>query len=212
MLQLKYPQILPHVNPSKSLLLCQRTRLAQDTIIVGQNIEWVKEKLWNVLCTPLQWTCFEEQILALITLNQNGQVPQLLLTDYHHICPFRVRDILIPTETIGYIYIIISKCDTNFTYIGKSLNISQRLSIHNSGHSAVDTTCITRCLYALAGLISCVGLEKNVRLALEQNWRVLQELSISCNDTPYSIVRLGELVAQHHNQILLNTGNVQQCV
>jgi predicted GIY-YIG superfamily endonuclease len=47
--------------------------------------------------------------------------------------PFRVRDILIPTETIGYVYIIISKCDANFTYIGESLKISQRLSIHNSG-------------------------------------------------------------------------------
>ncbi len=119
---------------------------------------------------------------------------------------------MIPTETVGYVYIIIFKCDTNFTYIGKSLNISQRLSFHNSGHGAVDTACITHHLYALAGLISCVGLEKNVRLALEQNWRVLQEQSILRNDSLYSIVRLGEVVAQHHNQILLNTGNMQQCV
>jgi hypothetical protein len=121
----------------------------------------------------MQWTCFKEKILALITLNQNGQVPQLLSTDYHRVYPFKVRDILIPTETVGYVYIIISKCDTNFNYIGESLNISQRLSIHNSGHSAVDTACITCRPYAQAGLISCVGLEKNVRLALEQNWRVL---------------------------------------
>ncbi len=74
----------------------------------------------------MQWTRFKEQILALISLNQNSQVPQLLSTDYHHMYLFRVRDILTSTETIGYIYIIISKCDTNFTYIGKSLNISQR--------------------------------------------------------------------------------------
>ena len=104
---------------------------------------------------------------------QNGQVPQLLSTDYHRIYPFRVRDILIPTETVGYVYIIISKSDTNFNYIGETMNISQRLSIHNSGHGAVDTACITHRLYALAGLISCVGLEKNVRMALKQNWRVL---------------------------------------
>jgi predicted GIY-YIG superfamily endonuclease len=120
---------------------------------------------------------------------------------------------LIPTETVGYVYIIISKSDTNFNYIGETMNISQRLSIHNSGHGAVDTACITRRPYALAGLISCVGLEKNIRLALEQNWRVLREQSILRNDSPYSIVRLGELVAQRHNQILLETGNmVQQCV
>ena len=39
--------------------------------------------------------------------------------------PFRVRDILIPTESVGYVYIIISNCDTNYTYIGESMNISQ---------------------------------------------------------------------------------------
>jgi hypothetical protein len=103
-------------------------------------------------CTPTQWTRFEERILALITLNQNGQVTQLLSTDYHRIYPFRVRDILIPIESIGYIYISISKCDTNFTFIGETLNISQSLSCHNSGHGAVDTACITLCPYALAGL------------------------------------------------------------
>ena len=92
------------------------------------------------------------------------------------------------------------------------MNISQRLSNQNSGHGAVDTACITRHPYTLAGLISCVGLEKNVRLALEQNWRVLQDESIGHNDSPYSIVRLGERVAQQHNQILLNTGNMQQFV
>ena len=119
---------------------------------------------------------------------------------------------MIPTESVGYVYIIISKCDTNYTYIGESMNISQRLSNQNSGHGAVDTACITRRPYALAGLISCVGLEKNVRLALEQNWRVLRDESIGHNDSPYSIIRLGERVAQQHNQILLNTGNMQQCV
>ena len=119
---------------------------------------------------------------------------------------------MIPTETVGYVYIIISKCDTNFSFIGETLNINQRLSRHNSGHSAVDTACITRHPYALAGLISGVGLEKNVRLALEQKWRELQNRSILRNDSPYSIVRLGELVAQRHNQILLNTGNMQQSV
>ncbi len=210
-------EISPDSSPWESgqvIVTLSRTRHACDTTIVCQNIEWVKKKLWNVLCTPTQWACFEERILALITLNQNGQVPQLLSTDYHCMYPFRVRDILIPTETIGYVYTIISKCDTNFTYIGKSLNISQRLAIHNSGHGTVDTACISRCPYALAGLISCVGLEKNVRLGLEQNWRVLREQSTlrNGNDSPYSIVRLGEVVAQTHNQILCNGGNMHQCV
>jgi hypothetical protein len=88
--------------------------------------------------------------------------------DYHRVYPFRVRDILIPTETVGYVYAVISKRDTNFTDIGQGQNISQRLDLHNRGHGTIDTTCIVQHPYALAGLISSVELDICVRLALEQ--------------------------------------------
>ncbi len=102
----------------------------------------MNNKLWNVLCTPTQWSCLEERILGLITLNKDGPIPQLLLTDYHRDYPFTIRDILIPTESVGFVYIIISKSNPNFTYIGQTQNISQRLDSHNRGHGAIDTACI----------------------------------------------------------------------
>jgi hypothetical protein len=110
------------------IVTLSRTRQACGTIIVGKNINWVKQKLWDVLCTPTQWTRLKQQTLALITINQFGPVPQLLSTDYHCDYPFRVKDMLIPTDTIGYVYIVISKTNTNFTYIGETKDISQRLS------------------------------------------------------------------------------------
>jgi hypothetical protein len=117
---------------------------------------------------------------------------------------------LIPTETVGYVYILISKRDGNFTYIGQTKNISQRLDAHNRGHGAIDTAPIERRPYALAGLISSVGLDASVRMRLEQHWRVLREQSST--DSPYRIVKLGELVAQHHNQSLFDSSDMQQCV
>jgi hypothetical protein len=149
----------------------------------------------------------------LITLNQFVPVPQLLLTDYHHIYPFRVKvkDMLIPTETAGYVYIIISKRDANFTYIGETQNISQRFNQDNSGHAvSSDASPINLCPYALAGLISSVGLVRSVRLALERIWRVLHDQSNY--DSQHAIVKLGELVAQQHNQYLHELGNIQQFV
>ncbi len=60
---------------------------------------------------------------------------------------------LIPTETVGYVYILIPTRDGNFTYIGQSKNISQRLDAHNRGHGAIHTAPIEPRPYALAGLI-----------------------------------------------------------
>ncbi len=59
-------EISPDSAPWKSgqvIVTLSRTRCNCDTIIVGQNIKWVKKKLWNVLCTPMQWTRFEERFL-----------------------------------------------------------------------------------------------------------------------------------------------------
>ena len=83
-------EISPESSPWESgqvIVALSRTRRARDTIIVGQDINWVKNKLWNVLCTPTQWSRLEERILGLITLNEDGPVPQLLLTDYHRDYP-----------------------------------------------------------------------------------------------------------------------------
>jgi predicted GIY-YIG superfamily endonuclease len=208
-------EISPDSSPWGSgqvIVTLSRTRRASDTIIVGQDIDWVKNKLWNVLCTPTQCFRFEECILALITLNQDDLVPQLLESDFHRVNPFRVRDILIPTKSVGYVYIIIPKSNTNFTYIGQTKNISQRLDIHNRSHGAVDTAVIERRPYALAGLISSVGLDNSVGMALEQKWRVLHKETLSYNDSPYVIVKLGESIAQFHNQYLYDNGEMQQCV
>ncbi len=76
-------EISPASAPWESgqvIVTLSRIRKACDTIIAGQNIDWVKKKLWDVLCTPTQWNRLKEQTLALITLNQFGPVPQLLLT------------------------------------------------------------------------------------------------------------------------------------
>ncbi len=76
----------------------------------------------------------------------------------------------------------------------------------------IDTAFIERRPYALAGLISSVGLEASVRMAVEHKWRLLCEQSLSHNDSPYAIVRLGESVSQFHNHYLFDSGDMHQCV
>jgi hypothetical protein len=71
------------------------------------------------------------QTLSLITHNQFGPVPQLLLTDYHCVYPFRVEYMLIPTETVGFFYIIISKIRPILPALGKP-KISAKGSIHTT--------------------------------------------------------------------------------
>ncbi len=119
---------------------------------------------------------------------------------------------MIPTEYVGFVYIIISKSGPNFTYIGQTQSIIQRLDSHDRGHGAIDTACIERLPYALVGLISSVGLDASVRMAVEKKWRLLREQSLSHNDFPYAIVRLGESVSQFHNHYLFDSDDMHQCV
>ncbi len=64
----------------------------------------------------------------------------------------------------------------------------------------------------MAGLISSVGLDASVRIAVEQKLRLLCEQSLSHNDSPYAIVRLGEFVSKFHNHYLFDSGDMHQCV
>jgi hypothetical protein len=110
-------EITPESSPWESgqvIATLSRTAHATNTIIVVNNLDWVKNQLWIVLCTPTQWTCLEERDLNLITLNQEGPSSELVVTDYHCDNPFRARDMLIPTKNFGYIYIIISKSESQF--------------------------------------------------------------------------------------------------
>ena len=54
--------------------------------------------------------------------------------------PYRIADVVLPQCNTGYVYMLISLRHPNFTYIGTTLCLRNRLQAHNCGHGAAETT------------------------------------------------------------------------
>ena len=54
--------------------------------------------------------------------------------------PYELQFIVLPSDSTGYIYILISKNNEDFTYIGETENLRQRFRQHQSGHGAFGTS------------------------------------------------------------------------
>ena len=69
-----------------------------------------------------------ENILGALTINTvesdtNNNTATMDFLEYY---PFRIRYAVLPSDSTGYIYILISKNNEDFTYIGETENLRQR--------------------------------------------------------------------------------------
>ena len=67
--------------------------------------------------------------------------------------PYRIYDTIIPQHNTGYVYMLISVRDNNFTYIGKTFSIRKRIQQHESGFGSVSTESLHLRPYALFAYI-----------------------------------------------------------
>eukprot|EP00957_Ditylum_brightwellii_P066472 5046553-Ditylum_brightwellii.AAC.1 len=92
-----------------------------------------------------------ERVLDAVSINSNNLNENNSTLEYPEVFPYRVCDIPLPSDNTGYVYFLISCRDTGRTYIGQTINISRRLTEHNSGYGADGTTNPIYRPYAVAG-------------------------------------------------------------
>ena len=152
-----------------------RTRLGKDVIFVGNKEETIN--LIVRLCkTHNQWTDYMENILDLITIDEDSHTeratPSLTTESY----PFRICDIPLPQCKSGFVYFLISVKTRNFTYIGECKCIVNRLRNHNSGHGSSSTTPAHNRPYAILGYIAGFnGTDKSFRKYIEDTWKAKRD-------------------------------------
>ena len=85
--------------------------------------------------------------------------------------PYRICDVSLPQCNTGYVYMLISVRDQNFSYIGKTFSIRQRIQQHNSGNGSVSTEPFHLRPYALFAYIC--GFKRNNELLFffEREWK-----------------------------------------
>ena len=90
-------------------------------------------------CT--QWNDYMKQILRVVTINSEDVddfvTSNRVLDQVHYL--FRVRDICLPDNDSGYVYVLLSLSNRYYTYIGKSKNIVNRIYAHNAGNRSNAT-------------------------------------------------------------------------
>lgn len=181
----------------QAVVFFSRTKKFSDVTIVG-NREFVKDHIWKIITTPTQWTNHLERILNMVTLNRDPDAMQQPLMYDAPSYPFSIRDAVLPSDSTGFVYILVSLVDPTFTYIGETQNIVQRLINHQSGHGAIGTATPGLRPFAVAGYICGLGNYTELqRKGLENNWRIYRDqLQI---DDPYLIIQQGNRVAQDEN-------------
>ncbi len=71
--------------------------------------------------------------------------------------PYRISDISLPSDSTGFVYMLVTVKDCSRTYVRQTENISKRLYQHNKGWGAVGTADPQYRPYAVAAYICGMG-------------------------------------------------------
>ena len=76
-------------------------------VIVGK-MNWAISKLWELVTSANQWTQMMENVLDMVTINSDGNSETPFTLQYLQHFPFYVRETTLPSDSIGYVYLLIS--------------------------------------------------------------------------------------------------------
>ena len=189
---------------SQAIVGFSRTKTSAAMIVVGDR-EYAMRRIWQIITLPTQWTLMMENILEMVTINaetpananliQQQQQHSLRYSLYY---PFQVRNAMIPSDSTGFVYILISRRNKNFTYIGETENLCQRITEHQTGHGAIGTANPMDRPFQIAGYVAGLKhLTETQRMGLENQWRYYRNQLL--NDDPYEIINQGLRVVQNEN-------------
>jgi hypothetical protein len=161
------------------VVLTSRTRFAKDIIFVGNKTETL-EALKEILLRKTQWCEFMENVLSLITVNQEDCVlPSERLLTYESY-PLRICDAILPQCNTGFTYMLISikRGAERFSYIGQTICLRKRLKQHNSGIGSISTAPEHLRPYALFAYICGFAKRRTLREHVEHQWKVKRDVLI----------------------------------
>ena len=131
------------------IVLLSRTCYGKDIIFQGDPVS-TAEALYAVLQKTSQFAEYISHLLDNLVLRTSADQATLGgFPDLHHvhvpaidnsIHPFRAKDVPIPTDTTGYVYILVSKRCPDVTYIGETKDLSTRMQAHYRGHASRQTS------------------------------------------------------------------------
>jgi GIY-YIG catalytic domain len=116
------------------VVLISHVRRAGDLIFVGSK-DANLQALLHGLRIRCQYDDYMNHIVDAMTGTGAVQEPMIRL-NYH---PCRPRDITLPTDRSGVVYLLVSMKNSKTIYVGMTQNLPARLNQHNSGFGSTST-------------------------------------------------------------------------
>jgi len=159
-------------DKGQMIVILSRTKFAKNTIFVGDKNDTLGA-LTQLLTRKTQWTDYMEDILDLVTINSdinnNPERRNRVLSASSF--PYRIKDMPLPQCNTGYVYMLISIKDMNFTYIGKTMCIRTRIQQHNSGVGSMSTQPPHLRPFALFAYICGFNNRNDLLFYMERIWK-----------------------------------------
>jgi predicted GIY-YIG superfamily endonuclease len=149
------------------VVLVSRVHAAIDLIFVGN-----KEDNIGALIEGLrlrnQYDEYMDHVVDILT--QRRGFMEAISLDHH---PFRFKDIPLPMDTSGVVYMLVSIRTSASMYIGSTRNMANRLRQHNTGYGAMETAPPENRPYGLYCYITGFSGDKDLMTTVERRWQTL---------------------------------------
>jgi len=147
------------------VVLISRVKKASDLIFVGDQTANV-EALIDGLNVRNQYDEYMDHIVAVLTGELSPFQP--LLLGLH---PFRYKDIPIPMDRSGLVYMLVSQKDGRSIYIGNTKNMVKRLNQHNAGFGSLESAPKEKRPWGLYAYVTGFSGSKKLMEAVEGYWQ-----------------------------------------
>ena len=185
------------------LVLLSRTRRAENIIFVGNKQTTIKSII-SLLQTSSQWTDYMEHVIQLLESTTENDMVSTNVNERnipvfeYYMFPLDYKCIPIPRCNTGFVYFLVSSKDSTKTYIGQTMDLTKRLSQHNSGFGTDFTQQIVLRPWIIYAFIT--GFEKNrtLMLSVEHDWKMRRQFLANQGE------RNPKLFAKSASNILIN--------
>ena len=187
-------------DPTQVVILLSRTSLPIQTIFVSKDPVKTALILFRILKHQSPFRLYLSYLLE--SLCSNPLSPARPPLDNSRSI-FKPRDVLLPPDNTGFVYILVSTKDLNSLYIGSCFNLIRRFTQHNSGYGALQTAPSSLRPWAILAYVCGFEAQQDRFFRFEQSWILRKQQMHASNPMSVSIegiVSIGADLVSEFNQ------------
>ena len=188
-------------DQTQVVILMSRTKRPVDTIFVTKDKVATAKAIYSVLSRSTAFRLYLSQLLD--NLCRGGGNPDQPVNIDCGRSIYRPRDVSLPPQPTGYVYLLVSTVDTNYVYIGSCKCLITRFRQHNSGYGSKQTAPPSLRPWGILGYVCGFQGHEMTWKSVENDWIVAKEELLrgrSSNITLQSIIDLIIPILGRHNR------------